>query len=44
MKRALRALVLVVGLFCTCTALVLPTVVVAEDGAPCPGHPPGGGG
>jgi hypothetical protein len=42
MKRALRAFVLVVGLFCTCAALLTPTVVVAEDGAPTPGHAPGG--
>jgi hypothetical protein len=39
MKRALRALVLVVGLFCTATALVVPTIVVAEDGAPMPVTP-----
>jgi hypothetical protein len=41
MKRAFRVLILMVGLFCTCTALVLPTVVVAEDGAPCPSGPHG---
>ncbi len=39
MKRALRALVLVVGLLSTVTGLVLPTIVVAEDGAPMPTGP-----
>ena len=36
MKRAFRVLILMVGLFCTCTAVV----AVAEDGAPNPGWPP----
>jgi len=40
MKRAFRVLILMVGLFCTYTALTVPTVAVAEDGAPTPGHPP----
>lgn len=41
MKRAIRVLILMVGLFCTYTAITLPTMAVAEDGAPPPYHPPG---
>jgi hypothetical protein len=40
MKRAFRVLILVVGLLCTYTALTVPTMAVAEDGAPIPCHPP----
>ncbi len=43
MKRAFRVLFLMVGLLCTYTALTIPTMAVAEDGAPMPVHPPGGG-
>ena len=41
MKRAFRMLILMVGLFCTYTAVVVPTIAVAEDGAPMPLRPPG---
>jgi hypothetical protein len=39
MKRAIRMVVLMVGLFCTCTAIIVPAV--ALDGAPPPYCAPG---
>jgi hypothetical protein len=39
MKRAFRVLILMVGLFCTCTAVIAPTMAFA-DGEPMPLHPP----
>jgi hypothetical protein len=39
MKRAFRVLILMVGLFCTYTAVVAPTMAFA-DGDPMPLHPP----
>jgi hypothetical protein len=32
MKRALRTIVVVVGFFCTCAALVVPTIASADEG------------
>jgi len=36
MKRAVRKLFLMVGLFCAISALAAPVVTVPEDGAPLP--------
>jgi hypothetical protein len=41
MKRAIRMLILMVGLLCTFTAVTVPAV--ALDGAPPPYCPPPGG-
>jgi hypothetical protein len=41
MKRAIRMLFLMVGMFCAYTALAAPAVTTPEDGAPipaCTGH------
>ncbi|HXZ34179.1 MAG TPA: hypothetical protein VEH30_18035 [Terriglobales bacterium] len=40
MKRVLRVLFLMVGLWCAATALVVPTIAVADEGAPPPFAPP----
>lgn len=44
MKRALRMLILVVGVLCTYTALVTPVASFADEGAPPPMCPLGSGG
>ncbi len=44
MKRALRMLFLMVGLFCTYTAMVTPIASFAEESAPPPMCPPGSNG
>ncbi len=41
MKRAIRMLFLMVGMFCAYTALAVPAVPAPEDGAPIPVCNPG---